>query len=300
MGILDDRGQLQGKIAVVIGGALGIGEAVSRALSEGGVDLAIGDWDTESLQATKAAAEKLGRRVFAKPVNVIEASEVEAFYDAVEEQFDRVDIVVNLAGGTRRRPFLTMTPQMWDEDIQRNFRYVVQSTRRAIPLFRAAGGGSIINFTTIEAHRGAGTFAVYAGAKAATENFTRAIATEFGPDRIRANTIVPDHTPSRGNRDALLEMGRLEMESLAHDYSSQLWKLRIPLGDQPLADELANGVLFLSSDLARYVTGVSLHIDGGTHTAGGIANWPNGDGWCPVPLSGSLPRLFGDPPYADG
>src|SRR6266404_4637230 len=89
-------------------------------------------------------------------------------------------------------------------DIQRNFGYVLESTRLAVPLLRESGrGGSIVNFTTGEAHRGAGGFAVYAGAKAATTNFSRAMAWEFGPEGIRINVVAPDTTASEGNRRAL-------------------------------------------------------------------------------------------------
>jgi NAD(P)-dependent dehydrogenase (short-subunit alcohol dehydrogenase family) len=129
---------------------------------------------------------------------------LERFYDRVEAELDRVDIVVNVAGGTSRALFVETTREQNANDLRLNYGYVIDSCRRAIPLIRKGGrGGSIINFTTIEAHRGAATFAVYAGAKAATTNFSRALAVELGADRIRVNCIAPDTSPAKASNAAL-------------------------------------------------------------------------------------------------
>lgn len=295
MGLLDERAALTGKIAVVIGGGGGIGEAVSLSLAAAGVDLAICDCDAAALAATAAKAEQLGRRVYSKPANVLDPTQIEGFYDDVETAFDHVDILVNLAGGTTRRPFMDTRPEHWEHDIQRNYRYVLQSTQRAVPLIRKSGrGGSIINFTTIEAHRGAGTFAVYAGAKAGLENFSRALAVELGPEQIRVNTIAPDQTPSMGNWNAMREMGLTDIEALPPGYFEAAWKMYIPMGAPPPPKELGNAVLFLASDLSAFVTGTTLHVDGGCCASMGFNNWPYGDGWVPVPIGGTLPRMFGE------
>lgn len=281
MGILDKRANLSGRTAAVIGGAVGIGEAVSLALAGAGVDLAIGDWNAEGLEATAAAARAMGRRVFATPCDVLKPADIEAFYDAVPQHFDHLDIVVNLAGGTRRRPFMETLPEHWDDDIQRNYRYVVQSVYRAVPLLRKSGrGGSIINFSTIEARRGAGTYAVYAGAKAGLENFTRAVAVEFGPERIRVNTLAPDTTPTRGN--AAAGGG----EAITEYFKSEAWaasqRVYLPLETPPSPDDQANAVLFLASDLSQFITGATVPVDGGSSAATGFLNWP-GSSWGPCP-----------------
>jgi len=109
-----------------------------------------------------------------------------------------------LPGGVKRSLFVNTTPEQNARDIQLNFGYVIDSVRRAIPLIRRGGrGGSIINFTTIEAFRGAASFAVYAGAKAATTNFSRALAVELGADKIRVNMIAPDTSPVKNTNRAL-------------------------------------------------------------------------------------------------
>jgi NAD(P)-dependent dehydrogenase (short-subunit alcohol dehydrogenase family) len=295
MGVLDDRAKLAGKVAAVIGGAAGIGEAVSLSLAAAGVDLAICDCDAAGLHKTVKAAEAMGRRVFSCVADVLEPAQIELFYAGLESSFERLDILVNLAGGTTRRPFMDTRPEHWEHDIQRNYRYVLQSIQRAVPLIRRGKrGGSIINFTTIEAHRGAGTFAVYAGAKAGLENFTRAIAVELGPEKIRVNTIAPDQTPSAGNWNAMKEMGLAAIEALPPGYFEAAWRMYIPMGVPPPAEELGNAVLFLAGDLAAFITGTTLHVDGGCSASMGFNNWPYGDSWVPVPIGGTLPRMFAE------
>ena len=294
MGLLDERAKLGGKVAVIIGGAAGIGEAVSLSLAQAGVDLAICDRDSAALAATAAAVSKLGRRVHTATADVLNPEQIESFYAEFGNHFERLDILVNLAGGVTRRNFMDTTPEHWEHDIQRNYRYVLQSIQRAVPLIRKGGrGGSIINFTTIEAHRGAGTFAVYAGAKAGLENFTRAIAVELGPERIRVNTIAPDQTPSMGNWNAMRESGLKELEALPAGYIEAAWRTYIPMQVPPPTQELGNAVLFLASELSAYITGITLHVDGGCKASMGFNNWPHGDGWVPIPLAGTLPRMFG-------
>jgi NAD(P)-dependent dehydrogenase (short-subunit alcohol dehydrogenase family) len=182
-----------------------------------------------------------------------------------------------------------------DADIQGNYGYVIQSLRRAIPLLRRSGtGGSIINFTSIEAHRGAAHFAVYAGAKAATANFSRAMAVELGKDRIRVNCIAPDMTLSKGNTAAMPPALAEGFASLPSHIQPAGMAMYIPRGEQPPAEALGDAVLFLASDMSAFVSGMTLHVDGGTMAAAGFLEWPYGDGFVPVPLAGTLGKLFAD------
>jgi NAD(P)-dependent dehydrogenase (short-subunit alcohol dehydrogenase family) len=295
MSLIEQRANLNGKVAAIVGGGAGIGAAVTLTLAGAGVDVAFCDINSAALSRTQAACEGLGRRVLAMTADATDSQQLAAFHTAVSAQFDRLDILVNVVGGVRRCNFMDETPAQCAADIQRNYGYVIESVRHAVPLMRKGGrGGSIINFTTIEAHRGAAGFAVYAGAKAATTNFTRALAVELGKDRIRVNTLAPDTTPSEGNiralpPDLLARMGNIPAEAVKASMD-----MYIPLKAQPGAEDLANGVLFLASDLAAFVTGTSLHVDGGTLAAAGFIDWPFGDGYLPVPMDGTLGRLFGD------
>lgn len=292
-GFLDDRANLSGKVAAVIGGGGGIGAGISLALAQAGVDLALCDIDEAALAETGRGVEALGRKVSMRAFDATNEPALDDFYDALGSEFSRLDIVVNVAGGTKRQLLEQASRADIARDIQRNYGYVVQSVQRAVPLIRRSGqGGSIINFTTIEAHRGAASFAVYAGAKAATTNFTRAMAVELGKDRIRFTCIAPDTTPSQGNVAAMPPEFAARFADLPDHARPKGLEMYIPRGEQPPVDALADAVLFLGSDLSRFVSGMTLHVDGGTMAAAGFLEWPFGDGFVPTPLAGTLGRMY--------
>lgn len=292
-GFLDDRANLSGKVAVVIGGGGGIGAGISLALAHAGVDLALCDIDQTALAETGRAAEALGRKVSSRILDATDEPALDIFYDALASDSSRLDIVVNVAGGTKRQLLEQASRADIARDIQRNYGYVVQPVQRAVPLMRRSGqGGSIINFTTIEAHRGAASFAVYAGAKAGTTNFTRAMAVELGKDKIRVTCIAPDTTPSQGNVAAMPPEFAANFAALPDYARPKGLEMYIPRGEQPLVDALADAVLFLGSDLSRFISGMTLPVDGGTMAAADFLEWPFGDGFVPMPLAGTLGRMY--------
>jgi NAD(P)-dependent dehydrogenase (short-subunit alcohol dehydrogenase family) len=219
-------------------------------------------------------------------------SDLSSFYDAAEQEFDGFDILVNVVGGVRRGAFMERSPASWQSDIHRNFGYALESIHRAVPAMIRRGGGSIVNFTTIEAHRGAATFAVYAGAKAALTNFTRSLAVELGAQNIRVNTLASDSTPSAGNLNAISDELREEVLAASPEQFLGGRRMYIPMGRAASVDDIANGVLFLASDLAASITGTTLHVDAGTHAASGFINWPHGVGHLPAPMGRPLTLLF--------
>lgn len=294
MGILDSRAALDGKVAAIVGGGGGIGRAVALALARSGVDVALCDIDEEAMEATRAEIAALGRRILALPADVRRPADLRAFHAAVPRMFERLDILVNVAGGVTRRSFAESSDEQCAADIRLNFGYVIDSVRYALPLMMRGGrGGSIVNFTTVEAHRGAAGYAVYAGAKAATANLTRALAVELGGSRIRVNALASDTTPSRGNMNALGADMAARLGALPVEWSAEAMAMYVPLRELPSADDIADGVLFLTSDLSRSITGTTLHVDGGTWAAGGFLDWPFGDGPSPAPLAGTLEKLNG-------
>jgi len=294
MGLLEANARLAGKVAVVIGGAGEIlGRAVSLALARAGVHIASCDIDAAAVRTIVPEMQALGVRILSVHADAAEPQALNGFYDRVAAEFDHVDIVVNLVGGVRRSPFMDTTPEQNARDIQLNYGYVIQSVRRAVPLIRKGGrGGSIINFTTIEAHRGAATYAVYAGAKAATTNFSRAMAVELGAEQIRVNLIAPDTNVARGSNAALYAEDLRKLAALGSDALGESMKMYVPQKKAPDVEDITNGVLFLASDLSRAITGTTLHIDGGTIAALGFLDWPFGDSFMPAPLGGTLTRLF--------
>jgi NAD(P)-dependent dehydrogenase (short-subunit alcohol dehydrogenase family) len=294
MGLLEANAGLKGKVAVVLGGCGEIqGRAITLALAQAGVTIAACDIDEEAVRTIVPEVEARGSRIMSMHADVTDPEALDRFYDRVAAEFDRLDIVVNLPGGVKRSLFVNTTREQNARDIRLNYGYVIDSVRRAIPLIRRGRrGGSIINFTTIEAHRGAATFAVYAGAKAATTNFSRAVAVELGADKIRVNLIAPDTSPARITFDSLDAEDLERLATFGADALEHTMRIYVPMKEQTPVEDLVNGVLFLASDLSKSITGQTLHIDGGTSAAMGFLDWPFGDSFMPAPLGGTLARLF--------
>jgi len=294
MGYLEDRANLSGKVAAVVGGASGVGAAVTLALAHAGVDIAFCDIKRDAVESTRAEVDQLGRRVTGRVTDALEPEQLAAFYEAFDDDFDRLDIVVNVVGGVLQRHFADTSVEQWTADIHRNLGWAMQSMSLAIPRIRAGGrGGSIVSFTTIEAHRGAAGFAAYAGAKAGLTNFSRALAVELGPERIRVNLIAPDTTPSEGSANAIPEELRAAIPRAPREIVGKSFAMYVPMGAPPPVDDLGDAVLFLASDLSSSITGTTLHVDGGTWAASGFLHWPGPLGWMPAPPAGLLrPEVF--------
>ena len=294
MGLLEAHAGLAGKAAVVVGGAGEIiGRAVTLGLAKAGVSIAAFDIHEDAVAAIVPEVEALGVRILSVHGDAADPQALDAFYDEVEAAFGAINIVVNVAGGVKRSLFANTTREDNARDIRLNYGYVIDSCRRAIALIRKGGtGGTIINFTTIEAHRGAATYAVYAGAKAATTNFSRALAVELGGEQIRVNLIAPDTSPARTSNAALYPEDLARFAKLGDDAMARTLGMYVPMKRAPSVDDLVNGVLFLASDLSRSITGTTLHIDGGTSASLGFLDWPFGDSFMPAPLGGTVARLF--------
>jgi 3-oxoacyl-[acyl-carrier protein] reductase len=171
----------------------------------------------------------------------------------------QVDILVNNAGGTFAAPLLATSEKGEERLVAENFTQVTRLIRLVVP--HMPGAGSIVNVTSIEAHQGAPGFAIYAAMKAAVENLTKSLALELGPQGIRVNAVAPDALQSVGERD-------VRQQFLANDMPYEPVHLP-PLGFLGSPDDAAWAVVFLASEAGRFITGTTLHVDGGTHAAGG-------------------------------
>ncbi|MER3452155.1 MAG: short-chain dehydrogenase [Acidimicrobiia bacterium] len=244
---------LDGRVAVVTGAARGIGEVTALALAAFGADLVVCDRDALGIERTAGQIGALGRRVLARTMDVRDPDAVRALATDVAHDFGHLDVVVNNAGGTFFAPFMEISPKGQAALVDENFTSVTHVVRAFVPLMR--DGGSVVNITSVEAFRAAPGFAIYAAMKAAVEQLTRTLALELAP-RIRVNCIAPDAIPTPGDAGLAARVGRA-------DYA---WK--IPLGTGT-PDDCAGAVVFLASRLARFVTGTTVHVDGGSHAASG-------------------------------
>jgi 3-oxoacyl-[acyl-carrier protein] reductase len=292
MGFLEERAGLEGRTAVIVGGAQGLGD-VSLVLARAGVDIAICDMDSEALERRASELDTLGRLKLSRVLDAREPSALESFYVAVDDAVDSIDIVVNVAGGAKRRVFVETSEEDWDRDAQWNLLYVARSCRHALTRMTPAGG-SIINVTTIEAHRAVPGFAMYGAFKAGVASLTRSLAVEHGRAGIRVNCVAPDLTPTPGLRKDSgswarpLEQSNPERASHLMDERTRMY---IPLARRGRPDDISNCILFLASDLASYVTGQTIHCDGGTWASSGWINYPT-TGFSPMPGEVEADRMF--------
>lgn len=248
--------QLDGRVALVTGAAMGIGAATARALARFGADLALCDREAEPLEEVAASirtGSDDGRRVVTGVLDVRDGDAVRRFCARVGDELGRVDVLVNNAAGTFRAPFLELSDHAQAALVAENFTSATHFVRALVPL--VGEGGSIVNVTSIEAHRAGPGFAVYSAMKAALVNLTQSLALELGDRGIRVNCVAPDVIPTPG-------IGDVDAET--------------PLARRGHADDVAGAVLFLASGLSAFVTGSTVHVDGGNHAAGGWRRTPDG------------------------
>ena len=278
MGFLEERAGLEGKVALIAGGAGGLGRAVALDFARAGMRLTIADRNAELLERTAAAVVELGEAPVTGLLDVRDAEALRGLFEQHDERFGRLDVLVNVAGGTFRQDFAESTPRGRDALIAANFTWLLESTHLAIPRLRASNagdaGGSIINITSIEAHRAAPGFAVYAAMKAAVTSLTRTLAVELAPDGIRVNTIAPDMVPTEGLQLAGIAEA-IDENHIDGEAARAALRTAIPMGRPGTAEDVGSSALFLASNLSTYVTGTTLHPDGGAWASAGWFNWPD-------------------------
>jgi 3-oxoacyl-[acyl-carrier protein] reductase len=188
MSLVPDSVLLTDRFVVVTGAAQGIGAAVAGACARFGADLALCDRDADGLARTAADVEAAGRAAVTAVLDVRAGDAVREWVDTL----DRIDVLVNNAGGGFRADFLDVNDKGQDSLVQENFTSVTNFVRASVPHMPNDGRASIVNITSIEAHRAAPGFAVYSAMKAALANLTKTLALELGGRRIRVNCIAPD------------------------------------------------------------------------------------------------------------
>lgn len=244
--------RLAGKVAIVTGGASGIGESTTRVFVREGAKVVIGDIDES--RGNQLASE-LGDDAVFQPLDVTSESAWETAVEVATSRWGRLDIVVNNAGmsGAKGRPVVEdVVLDDWNDVFAVNSTGVMLGTRAGIVAMRKTGGGSIINVSSIFGIVGSRAGAAYHASKGAARTFSKAAAVQYAKDNIRVNSVHPGFTDTPMTLD-------IHSDPEVHEFRVGM----TPLGRLGKPDDIANGILYLASDESSWVTGIELVIDGG-------------------------------------
>jgi 3-oxoacyl-[acyl-carrier protein] reductase len=245
--------RLEGKIAVVTGGAQGIGRAIALGLAREGAKIVVADLQSEKARSVSGELSHLGTEALPVEVDVADESSVKRLAEKTFNRFGRVDILVNDAGVYLKASVVDINEENWDRTINVNLGGNFLCSRAFVPSMRAQKGGRIISIASGIAHYGAKEFASYAASKAAILGFVKALARELGPDGITVNAICPGAANT-----AMPRTHRTEEELMTRLRSN-------PLGHVLEAEDFVGPVLFLASDAASYITGQTINVNCGSY-----------------------------------
>jgi 3-oxoacyl-[acyl-carrier protein] reductase len=274
----DDLLGLAGRVALVTGGGAGIGRATAELLGRASMRVAVAEIDPARAADARAALAAAGVDALVVEADVRAEADVRRLVSDVDGRFGRLDVLVNNVGdylGIKKR-FEDTTDAEWEALYAVNLLHMFRVTRAALPLIRRGGaGGSIVNVSTIEAFRGIPLTVVYAAFKTAITGFTQSLAVEVGPDGIRVNAVAPETT----NSAQIVATPRVPPEN--RDFIGR-W---FPIGRFGEGADSAGAVLYLASErLSGWVTGTTVHVDGGALAAGAWLRLPDGANWTHLPI----------------
>ena len=244
--------RVAGKVALVSGAARGIGAATAKLLAQEGAAVVLGDVLEKEGQETAAQIVAAGDRATFLPLDVARPENWQQVIAATVAAYGKLDILVNNAGISDRAAVAETDVATWERVLEINGKGVFLGIKSAIPELRKAGGGSIINISSIYGIIGSETSAAYHASKGAVRILTKAAAIQYAADNIRVNSVHPGFvdSPMTAARHALPEVHNLRIS-------------RTPLGRMGTPEDIAAGILYLASDESSFVTGSELVIDGG-------------------------------------
>jgi NAD(P)-dependent dehydrogenase (short-subunit alcohol dehydrogenase family) len=266
---------LTDKVAVITGGGDGIGKGIALTFAKFGAHVVIADLNPAAGDAVAAQVRTLGRKSLSIATDIRNLDQVEAMVSRTVAELGGVDIMVNNAGGARPKEFMAMDPARWRRSIELNLVGLLNCTHSAVKAMTGGGRrGAIINISSIEGSRAGPLYSVYSACKAAMENFTKTAALEFSRFGIRVNSIAPDgidtpHTAELHTPAAEAALARV-----------------VPLGRMGSVEDVAGAAVYLASDLAAWITGINIHVDGGTWASSGWIK--QGDSWTLFPDSTAI------------
>jgi len=242
--------RLTGKVAIITGGAKGIGKATASIFLAEGASVVIWDIDEKAGKSAALELQKDDQTIRFYKVNTADMANVMTVAEQVQQDFGRIDILVNNAGITRDASLKKMSAQQWQQVIDVNLTGVFNCTKAVYPFMAESGGGRILNAASVVAHNGNFGQTNYVAAKAGVIGMTKTWAREFGRKGITVNAIAPGFIQT--------EMVETVPKKILEGMAS-----RTPLGRLGEAQDIANAYLFLASDEAAYITGTVINVDGG-------------------------------------
>ena len=243
--------RLENKVAFISGGARGMGAVEAKFFTQEGAKVVIGDILDEEGRQTEAEINEAGGECLFVHLDVTSEAEWQQAIDATVNRFGKLDILINNAGIFRSERVEEISGELWDQVMEINVKGVFLGTKAAIPEMRKAGGGSIINISSVAGLIGDVISAAYTSSKGAVRLFTKSTAIQYAPDGIRANSIHPGTIDTPMTAEMLLGWYRDDRIN------------RTPLRRIGTSEDVAYGALYLASDESSFVTGAELVIDGG-------------------------------------
>lgn len=250
---MDCRPDLTGKVAIVTGGGKGIGREIALGLAEAGASIVVAARTTSEIEDVAKQIVSVGGKAKAQTTDLTLTDQIGALVDAAADAFGRVDILVNNAARSFFRPLIDLREDGFDKIFDTNVKGTFLLSRAAAKMMMRHGGGRIVNVTSVAAERGGPMMGIYNASKAALKMLTMCMATEWAPLNILVNAVGPGMTRTQFSQPI---WANPEMER-------QLVS-RIPQGRLAEPQDIVGAVLFLCSDGARFITGQTIYVDGGT------------------------------------
>ena len=247
------------KVAIVTGGAKGIGFGSASQLLETGFKVALFDIDVAGLDKAKQELAKYGEAVATFTVDIAKENDVKVAIDKVANLYGRIDAVANCAGIQTYGTVLDTTEELWDKTFDVNVKSMLWTAKYAIPYMRKNGSGSIVNISSVQSLANQKSVVAYASSKGAINSFTRAVAIDHAAEGIRCNAILPASVDTPMIRTSARQFAGAKTE----DEIIKEWGKSHPVGRMASIYEIGNLVAFLCSDNSSFITGSCYNIDGG-------------------------------------